>query len=212
MTENKQYEIMKDLSGYFRAGQRKEIYNSCDNWRDKLLIRLLWKSGRRIGEVLLVKVSDIDFENSSILWHIEKKSKKVNGKKVKKDLRTWKPIDNFTLRLIKLFVNEQQLSQDSLLFQSPINEKKPITRQRAFQIVRKVCEKAGINYVGNKKPHPHHFRHTFAIEMAKKMKTPADFRKLQILLEHANLGITEQYLQFSDSEIRELLERTDDND
>ena len=210
--ENKQYEIMRDLSGYFKPGQRKAIYNSCESLRDKLLIRLLWKSGRRVGEVLMVKVLDIDFERSSILWHIEKKTEKKDGVRVKKDLRKWKPIDNFTLRLIVYYINKEELNKEGYLFPSPIKEHNPITRQRVFQIVRRSCKKAGVNVVGEKKPHPHHFRHSLAIDIAKNLETPADFRKLQMMMEHANLGVTEQYLQFSDMDMKELLDKTTDDD
>jgi site-specific recombinase XerD len=38
------------------------------------------------------------------------------------------------------------------------------------------------------------------------MKSPSDVRKLQMLLEHSSLAITEQYLQFNDSDTRDLIE------
>jgi len=202
---NYTYEIMRDLQGFFKPGERKLIYNSCQSLRDKVLIRILWKSGRRISEILKVKVRDINFENKGIVWHIDKKTKKIDGKKTKYDLVRWKPIDEFTIKLILFYIKRMELQKDDYLFQSPFKNKNHITRQRAYQIIRKACEKAGIYYIGNKKPHPHHFRHTFAIDMAKKLKSPADLRKLQMFMEHSNLGITEQYLQFNDLELRELL-------
>lgn len=212
MVESNQYEIMRDLSGYFKPGQRKAIYNSCESWRDKALIRLLWISGRRISEILMVKIPDIDWERSSILWHIEKKSQKKNGVRFKKDLRKWKPIDKFTKDVLEYYIQEYGLNIEGYLFPSMFSYGKPITRQRAFQIVRRVCEKAGVNLVGEKQPHPHHFRHSRAIDLAKGFKSPADLRKLQMVLEHANLGITEQYLQFSDSELREFSDTIDNDD
>jgi len=42
-------QVMQDLQGFFRPGQRKALYNSVESLRDKLLIRLLWKSGRRVS-------------------------------------------------------------------------------------------------------------------------------------------------------------------
>ncbi len=209
--DNYSYEIMKDLQGFFKPGERKLIYNSCESLRDKVLIRLLWKSGRRISEILKVKIEDINFNNKGIVWHIDKKTKKIKGEKVKYDLRRWKPIDDFTIRLLYLFVHKNNLQRGDYLFKSLFKKDFPITRQRAYQIVRRNCEKAGIYFVGNKKPHPHNFRHTFAIEISKKLKSPADLRKLQILLEHSNLGITEQYLQFNDSELREILIDSEDD-
>jgi len=211
MTE-KQYEIMRDLSGYFKPGERKAIYNTCESTRDRTLIRLLWKSGRRVSEVLLVKIKDIDFDRSSILWHIKKKSEKKDGIRIKKDLRKWKPVDDFTLRLIKHYIIKEGINVEGYLFPSPFKKNRPITRQRVFQIIRRLCKKCGIDFVGEKKPHPHHFRHSIAIDIAKNLKTPADLRKLQMMLEHANLGITEQYLQFNESEMKDILEMSNDDD
>ena len=197
MVQEKSFQVMKDLSGYFKDGERERIYNSAESLRDKVLIRLLWVTGRRITEVLNVKVSDIDFDLSKIKFHIEKK---------KIDVVKLKPIDKFTMDLLQFYIKQYNLHPINYLFNSDFKIDSPITRQRAFQIIRKSCFKAGIYKVGDKEPHPHHFRHSFAIDMAKKMKTPADVRKLQLLLDHSTLGVTEQYLQFSDEEVSELVE------
>jgi len=207
------YDAMKDIQGFFRDGERELIYNRCVSQRDKVLIRLLWKTGRRIGEILAVKVNEIDFENYNILWHIEKKKQKVGTNPEtnrpifkKRDLVVWKPIDKKTIDLIIDYITEESLMPESHLFSSPFMPERPITRQRAFQIVRELCKKAGIIWVGTKHPHPHHFRHSFAAEISKKLKSPSDIRKLQMIMEHSNVSTTENYLQFGNEELRELIE------
>jgi len=192
----KNFEVMRDKQGFFKEGERVKMYNVCENLRDKLLIRMLWMSGRRVSEILKVKIKDIDLENGSILWHIVKKKNK--------DFRRWKPLDSFTLGLLKIYIEQNGYGSESYLFPSTSYDKH-LSRQRVFQIVREICNKAGIFYVGNKRPHPHHFRHSFAVEMAKKLKSPADIRKLQQYLEHSSMNVTQEYLQFEDTEIRELL-------
>lgn len=192
---------MKDLQGYFKKGERRAIYNTCETLRDKVLVRLLWKTGRRIGEILQLKVADINFEDRNILWNIEKKKKK--------DFKRLKPIDDFTLRLLRYYIKEEQLRPfDCVLY--GMNPQTPISRQRAFQIVRRTCQKAGIYNVGNKKPHPHHFRHSFAIDIVKRARNASDIRKLQMLLEHTSLSTTENYLQFASEDLRELIEEDAD--
>jgi integrase len=191
----KGYEVMKDPDGFFRPGQREAIYNSCRSDRDRLLIRLLWKTGRRIGEILNLKVRNINFDEAEILWFIEKK---------KKEFPRWKPCDGETLGLLKEYTKGTDI--DEYIFKSSQKVEGPISRQRAFQIIRELCKKAGIDYVGSKAPHPHHFRHSFAVDKARKLKSPADIRKLQMYLEHNNLGMTEQYLQFGNEELRSLVE------
>lgn len=207
---NYQYEIMKDLQGFFKPGDRKKIYNECDSLRDKLLVRVLWKSGRRIGEVLKLQVKDIDFDGKGIVWHIDKKTKKVDGERTKFDLRKWKPQDVLTLDILKYHIEQEELRPDDYIFQSPFKNNKPITRQRADQIIKRICERIGIYRVGDKKPHCHNFRHSFAVYGVKNAKNPGDIRKLQMILEHANLNITSFYLQFADEDTREIMEADND--
>ncbi len=187
---------MQDLRGYFKDGERKLIYDACDRERDEVLIRLLWKSGRRISEILMIKVSDIDFNNRMILWNILKK---------KEPLKAWKPMDNLTLDLLKYYIQEGKLDGDDHLLHWG-DPTKHISRQRADQIVRRLCKKAGIERVGNTKPHCHHFRHSFAIDTLRKSKSASGLRMVQQLLEHSNIKMTENYLQFSPEELRELIE------
>ena len=199
MEQENNIEVMKDLQGFFRKGERKRIYNSCDSWRDKVLIRLLWKTGRRISEILQVKVKDIDFANSNVLFIILKK---------KVPFKRWKPIDKFTMDLLHLYVSKGNLKKDHYLLHGG-NPNKYISRQRAFQIVRRLCKKAGIEKVGNSLPHPHHFRHSFAIDLANRTKSAGDVRLLQMALEHSTLAMTQQYLQFGNSDLRKLIEDED---
>jgi integrase len=198
------YSAIKDLQGYFKEGERKAMFVAAQSSRDKLLIRMLWVTGRRITEILDIRIHEIDFQINKIAFHIEKKTERVNGVRQKKDLVKLKPIDDFTVRLIKAYIAESNLSSDKYLFESEFNPGRPITRQRAYDIVRWCAEKAGIEQVGGCKPHPHHFRHSYAIDMARKMKSPSDVRKLQMMMEHSNLAVTEQYLQFSDEELKEM--------
>jgi len=210
MAEERTYEVMRDLKGYLTQEQIKSIYNAAESVRDKALIRLLWKSGRRIGEILAVQIKDIDFVSPAIVWHIEKKTKREHGKRVKLDLRKRKPLDNFTFRLLRYYVQEEELKYEHYLFSSQGDNSKHLSRQRAFQIVRRLGELAGIDKVGEKGLHPHHFRHSFAVDVARKLKSPADMEKLRRWMEHGNLGITQTYLQFGDDELNEVISEDTD--
>jgi integrase len=189
-------EIMKDITGFFSEQQRKDIYNACDSWRDRVLIRLLWKTGRRISEVLQVKVQDIDFENGNVAFIILKKNKKY---------KKWKPLDNFTRELLTAYVKYAQLQPHHYLLHAGYPQKH-ISRQRAYQIVRRLCKKVGIEKVGEDLPHPHHFRHSFVIDLTKKAKSPAHLRQIQQIMEHSSLAVTEQYMQFGQQDLRELIQ------
>jgi len=215
MVEKNNFEVMKDLQGYFKEGERRAIYTAAKTFRDKALIRLLWVTGRRINEILNIKVSEIDFQLKAITIHVEKKTKKIkdehgNKIKTKYDKLSLSYLDEGSTKLIKAYITNSNLKSTDYLFNSEFNKNKPISRQRAFQIVRKLAEEVGINNVGGKQPHPHHFRHTYAIDQARNMKSPADVRKLQMTMDHSSLAVTEQYLKFSDEEIKTLVENVRD--
>ena len=205
MVEKNSFEVMKDLQGYFKDGERKLIYNSAESFRDKVLIRLLWITGRRINEILNIKVSEIDLELKAITIHVEKKTRKINNIRVKHDKTSLSYLDDYTNKLLISYINQMDLKSNDFLFKSEFKDNRPITRQRAFQIIRSSCKKAGINNVGNSKPHPHHFRHTYAIDQAKNMKSPSDVRKLQMSMDHSSLAVTEQYLKYNEDVIKELI-------
>ena len=216
MGEKNNFEVMGDLQGYFKEGERKAIYNHAETLRDKALIRLLWVTGRRVGEILSIRISEIDFQSKSVLIHVEKKTKKIGvdetGKAIKGkyDKTSLSYLDDFTIRLLLAYVSSNNLNPNDYLFKSEFIPEKHITRQRAFQIVRNCCTKAGIFKVGNKEPHPHHFRHSYAIDQANNMNSPADIRKLEMAMDHSSLAVTEKYLKFADKEIRKLVDNVRD--
>ncbi len=219
--------VMKDKDGFFRDGQRENIINigiSETINPKKLLIktplefkyitlfRLLWTSGRRVSEVLPLKVNDIDFINHKIRFKILKKRKRITEPITKKKYYVsdknyfkWKDIDSRTLETIKHHIFISKLRKEDYLFYNTWNDKKPLSRQMVDLVLKKACKHIGIDYVGVKKPHCHHFRHSFSVDLAHRLKTPADLIKLKNALEHESIGTTEGYLQFS-PEIKEELE------
>ncbi|MGZ4933757.1 MAG: tyrosine-type recombinase/integrase [Halobacteriota archaeon] len=52
--------------------------------------------------------------------------------------------------------------------------------------------------------HPHTLRHSFAIHL---VRSGMDLRRLQLLLGHSSLSITQVYLQFKDDDLREAYEK-----
>jgi site-specific recombinase XerD len=81
-----------------------------------------------------------------------------------------------------------------------------VSRQYVFKLIRKLGKSVGIEYVGKKRLHPHHLRHSFAVHQVRtNVKTAEDLRKLQMYMSHANMATTSHYLQFSPDELRSLV-------
>lgn len=223
-TINNKYKIlsgkpMQDLRGYLTEEQVQTLFEACSTDRERLLIRMLWKTGRRVGEILGLQVKDIDFITCNILWHIEKKNilkkrrketpEKFEERKKhpKPDYPILKPIDRASIGMLKDYIVKERLGHEDYIFYSPfIGRGKPLTRFRIFQLIRKIGERAGIARVGNKGIHPHHFRHSFAVHIVRNAKNPAAIALLQKALEHNNINITMNYLQFSQEDLREIIE------
>jgi integrase len=187
---------MNDIEGYFTPEQIDRIIDCAKNYRDKLLIMFCFHTGRRISEVLQVKKKHIDFDKGLILFYILKK---------KREYKKLKQIDNALLERLRPYV--EQLDYEDYLFPSPYKKDNPISRRQAYNIIRNAAETAGIYSIGNNHyPHPHVLRHSFAITFLRNCKTPTiAIKLLQMILEHSDIKITSQYLQFNQDDIKDEL-------
>jgi integrase len=112
-----------------------EIINKIDNYKDKMLIYILWRTGLRITEIINIKKQDIDF-NKYLMQVRHLKSRK------------------YTHRIIPL---HPQLKDILQVYTAPYNAEEkifPITRQRADQIIKKYFGTEG---------YCHRLRHSFAV-------------------------------------------------
>jgi len=207
--------------------QLELLINAAKNPRDKAFIALLLRTGVRISEAIQTKESDIDFNNGNlIIVHLKEriKSKCPNcgellgkrhlfcpgcGEKISQAIREEVeqrrqrtiPIDNDTLTLIKKYLKwRRQFSYHGpLLF--------PFTRQRGWQLTERIGRRAGISGL-----HPHSLRHLLATTWVAK---GLDTKKLQILLGHASIATTMEYVDTNFEQLKveyeKLWEGNDDD-
>jgi integrase/recombinase XerD len=193
---------IRDLKGYLEFEQvERVIIAAGKNYRDALLVRIPWRSGMRVKELINIRTQDIDFDNRAIVIKVQKQRKK-DGKVVER--RRVVPIDQGTLDMIKEYLEwrRQFPYNGDLLF--------PITRQRVNQIYWKLGRRAGINEIGDptvsqhRKLHPHHMRHSFAIHC---IKRGMSIDRLQKILGHQSPTTTSVYLQYSVADLHEDYDR-----
>jgi integrase/recombinase XerD len=148
--------------------------------RDRLIIELLLKTGLRLGELLNLKISDIEEDHDVTFL-------KVNQGKGAKDRRI--PIvDRHLVKELNAYT--KKMSQDTFLFD--------ISARRVQYIVKDIAKKAGIT----KNIHPHTLRHTAATLYLKKGVNIESVRKT---LGHSNFSTTQRYLQLTDFDVAEDL-------
>ena len=188
---------IRDLKGYLEPEQVERLVAVATNPRDVLLVRIPWRTGIRVTELISLRTEDIDFDNRAIVIKVQKMRKK-DGKAVER--RRVVPIDQGTLDMVKEYLEwrKQFPYKGDLLF--------PITRQRVDQIYWKLARRAGIREIGDpavskhRKLHPHVLRHSFAIHCVKRgMK----IERLQKILGHASPTTTSVYLQWSSADLHE---------
>ena len=195
----KNYAVMNDLRGYLDYEQIEELltYILNDNSKAKykrnhLFVLLLSRTGRRVSELLSLNLNDIDFENKEIRWNILKKKSKMMKVKA---------LDTYSVDILKEYCGENYE-----LIETHNGKIFNFKRDWARKLVWKYCTKFGIKFIGDKLPHPHHFRHSFAINYLRNVNRNEAIRLLQQDLEHSKIDVTAQYLQFSNEDQRAIKE------
>lgn len=198
-TEKKYIVPMKDLDGYLTKVQIDRILDSTKkNKRDYLLFNLLAYTGRRITEVLMLTPWDVNFEENIITWNILKKGKplKMRIPIIKKGL----------MILLKEYIFDKGITPDERVFS--------ITSRRCDQIIKEYGVKLGIERVGRKKIHCHHFRHSFIINNVRKGLTASEYKLFsKRIVGHSSTAITDWYLDnFTIDDIKSVMKKMEEED
>jgi site-specific recombinase XerD len=155
---------IRDLNEYLEPRQIARLIQAATNPRDALLVRIPWRTGIKVSELVGIRIQGIDFENRAIVVKVQK-IRKEDGKVIER--KRVVPVDEGTLDMVKGYLQwrKQFPYQGDLLF--------PITRQRVNQILWKLGKRAGITNIGTPvvskytKFHPHLLRHSFSIHCIK---------------------------------------------
>jgi integrase/recombinase XerC len=155
--------------------------------RDKAIMEVLYGSGLRIGELVGLKLTDINFSGGWL---------RVMGKGSRERVVPLSSQANAALQkyLIKSRDNRQG-HQDQAQGAVFLNLKGGRLTDRAVRdIVHKYCQKAGTRQVLS----PHGFRHSFATHL---LDNGADLRVVQELLGHQKISSTQVYTHVSKAKL-----------
>jgi integrase/recombinase XerD len=198
---------------------QKRLIDASTNPRDKAFISTLVSTGMRISEEIHLKVSDIDFKKGTLtIIHFKEHVKlkcpncgELLGKrhvfcpgcgskvyaaireKVEQRRQRVIPVGHDTLQLLAKYLRwrRQFPYRGPLVF--------PFSRQRGWQIVEKVGRRAGIKGL-----HPHSLRHLLATTWVTR---GLDTKKLQVLLGHASIATTMEYVDASFEQLKSEYEK-----
>ncbi len=180
-------QTMSDVRGYLNPQEIKTLIDSTRNLRDRVILLLLWATGCRCMELLMLRVEDISMKDRVLyMWTLKRREKRRFQRIVL--------VDSATINVIKKYLEAYNITTGKLI---------RISDRRVRQIVYETGVRAGIPRVGVKKIHPHHFRHSHCVAWIRKNPSMEGLRKLQQRLGHASLNTTAHYLQFAFSEQQE---------
>jgi len=135
----------------------KNLTNATNNLRDRTFILLLYETGARIGEILGLKVKDVEFDQYGAKVGLQGKT----GYRKIRIISSAPAISNW------LTQHPDRNNENGLLFCGIGNFK--YGARLEYQSFRKVLRKTA-KKIGLRKPiNPHHFRHSRATELAKKL-------------------------------------------
>jgi len=218
--------IMIDKTAYLSYEEIQKMLDYCidnDRTRDYMLILTLYRTGRRITEIVgkkpytrKVGLRPCDIHDEELIeFDILKKKHvkrinpvtkrklsdvKLNELRIKKmPKRSLKVVDEEYMQFLLRFIKMEEIRFFDRVF--------PITSRRARQIIDYISRKCDIKRLkGN--IHPHNFRHSFAIHLLK--DNPNDtgiLRQVQELLDHQDINMTMQYAQFTQQDKKDTLNK-----
>lgn len=168
----------------------KEIYTeenielmrqNCKNARDLAIIDMLYSTGMRVGELVRLNISDIDFENKEcVVLGKGNKQRKVY-------------FDAKTKIHLQQYLNSRK-DTDPALFVSQLYPYNRIKISGVEIALRKIGEKLHISKV-----HPHKFRRTLA---TKAIDKGMPIEQVQHLLGHTKIDTTLGYAMVDDENVK----------
>lgn len=130
----------------------KQIIGKCTNLRDKALVSLAYDSGCRVGEILTIRIRDVEMDDEGMTLHVSGKTGERNVYVVGDSIayvREWRK------------VHPHSIDGNASLFVDLVNGN-PMNYDAARIAVQKAVQRAKIN----KRVHLHLFRHSYASRYA----------------------------------------------
>lgn len=182
----------KKLPRYFEYNELEELFLVPDKrtplgQRDLLLLEMLYATGVRVGELVNMKVSDIDLGRRNII---------ILGKGNKERFVTY---GEYCEDALKLYLSDGytrlNISNSDYLFLN--NNGGKLTERGVRYILDNLIKKTDIN----KKISPHMIRHSFATHL---LNQGCDLLTVQKLLGHESIKATQVYTHVTTDRLKEV--------
>ena len=181
----------KKLPRYFEYNELEELFNVCDDTpmgqRDLLILEILYGTGVRVGELVNIKVKDIDLSTKSIL---------ILGKGNKERIVTY---GEYCSDALITYLNDGyhrlNIKNEEYLF---LNKNGGVITERGVRyVLEQIIKKTSLN----KNISPHMLRHSFATHL---LNEGCDLITVQKLLGHESIKATQIYTHVTTDRLKEV--------
>lgn len=157
----------------------QKMYSLTENVKHKCILALMYSAGLRCGEVIGLRIKDVDGDNNKII--IRKSKGKIDRVVL---------LDESVLRLFREYWAIYRTNE--YLFEGQTGGK--YSGRSIQQIVKNACKRAGIR----KNISSHSLRHSCFTQL---VKDGVDLRLVQRLAGHKNINTTAGYIRVTDDDV-----------
>jgi len=161
---------------YLKQDELKALLEAPRRMRDRLIIKLLYETGMRVGELTALTIGDVDLESGEI--SIQQAKRHEEGRKVPL-------VNSWTKTMLHDYIGTRKSWKDPLFVS---NKRGQLSRRQVERLIANYGQKIGLD---KDKRHPHVLRHTHAVYA---LKSGIDLRTLQQNLGHSSIEVTAIYL------------------
>ena len=161
---------------YLKQDELKALLEEPKRMRDRLIIKLLYETGIRVGELTALTIGDVDLEAGEIT--IQEAKRHEEGRKVPL-------VNSWTKTMLRDYVGTRKNRKDPLFVS---NKRGQLSRRQVERLINNYGTRIGLD---KDKRHPHVLRHTHAVYA---LKSGIDIRTLQQNLGHSSIEVTAIYL------------------
>jgi site-specific recombinase XerD len=166
----------------------EKIINHCHNLKHKTILVMLYSAGLRAGEIIDLKIKDIDSKRKLVFI---RKGKGFKDRTVM--------LSDKLLAILRNYYKEYQPT--TYLFEGQYGDQYSQSSMR--KVLKEAAKKAGVR----ESPTLHWLRHSFATHL---LEAGTDLRYIQQLLGHSNSKTTEIYTYVSTKQISQIKSPLDD--
>lgn len=186
----------KKLPRYFEYNELESLFEACDlsnalGQRDRLILEMLYATGVRVGELVSIKVSDINFSSRTIL---------ILGKGNKERIV---PYGDYCEEILKLYLKDGYLSLNNqnspYLFLNARGGR--LTERGVRYLLEEIIKKTSVQ----KNISPHMIRHSFATHL---LNQGCDLMTVQKLLGHESIKATQIYIHVTTDRLRSVYQNS----